>query len=427
MSKTGKMTKKMSRVLMIVSAVLLVGAVLTACGVAGLFNMPALELPTDTPIVEETPIVDPSLPSADGSVEIPEKPVLKEEDKIKPDYNVLGAGEAHLPSLNAYGQYDGYGVYNWGQLSTMIADLENSLAKSATYVIGIDLVADSTIIIPTGTNITLTSITNITGDRKSIRRKVIKDASNNVVDPEQLEDYVFDSLDYPNIQTTVRNASFTGSMFYIESGATLTIQHLELNGSGDEFINSDNKGVYSCYSLVMTAPRLMDNESLEKSACLYLEQGSVLTKNNMRNTGKFGTGAGVFANAGSVFIMNDGEISDMRFFDKNHNWQNPGDAWNQDYWSRDVHITFSGCSVYVGRENICLQAGMLPAGSLYTPLPGLGYAQFFFNGGNITRNTRGSYGVSVAYAGQMMWDGGRISYNSCSGWLLVGADRKSVV
>ena len=175
MSKTGKMTKKMSRVLMIVSAVLLVGAVLTACGVAGLFNMPALELPTDAPVVEENPVIDSSVPSDDGNAEVPEKPVLKEEDKVKPDYSKVGAGEAHLPSLNDYGQYDGYGVYNWGQLKTMIGNLNEGI--SATYVIGIDLVADSTITVKTGTNVTLTSITNIAGDRKNIKRKVIKSGS----------------------------------------------------------------------------------------------------------------------------------------------------------------------------------------------------------------------------------------------------------
>ena len=381
MSKTGKMTKKMSRVLMIVSAVLLVGAVLTACGVAGLFNMPALELPTDAPVVEENPVIDPSVPSDDGNAEVPEKPVLKEEDKVKPDYSKVGAGEAHLPSLNDYGQYDGYGVYNWGQLKTMIGNLNEGI--SATYVIGIDLVADSTITVKTGTNVTLTSITNIAGDRKNIKRKVIKSGS--AVDVSQ---------------------SFVENFFRIEEGATLTIQHLTLDGMGNDFVNASGAGVYACYSLVNINEKTTPDS---KSALFVLEEGGVLTNNRTKKdtvptdatlgktdtSGNRAAGGGVYVSAGATFVMNGGEISYIKGSDLPRGARDGGG---------DQYSALNYGAVFVGRENIRMAAWEKG------PIPGYGRGQFFMYGGEMLHNTGGGNGAGVGVGGDVYLDGGRIAY-----------------
>lgn len=305
-------------------------------------------------------------------------------EKIEPDLTGVGAGEKNLPEVIG-GTFQGtVSIGSWTNLKIYI----EGLSAGTKVIVSMlqNMTADSTITVPRGVNVTLTSPTTTINERRTISRKVTNDPTTGAVD------------------LTTANATFLENFFRVGDGATLSIQYLELNGSSDKMVDAKGAGVFKSYALV----------DVRQGGLFYLEEEGILTKQFLHRNDNRSAGGAVWVDPSAVFIMDGGEISYC--WVSTNPTDSAGNTIDTTTGGGDNIIAVQGGAVFVAREGMRISnyaVGSTVSGTAVA-IPGTGRGKFYMFGGNIHHNQGARNGSAVVVGGDVYVDGGRISYNQGS-------------
>ena len=174
----------------------------------------------------------------------------------------------------------------------------------------------------------------------------------------------------PVTLTALRSFAFTGSMFIVNSGATLILENIIIDGAKDTYSGNSSSLVY-----------------VESGGRLIMKSGAVLRNNRASE------GGGVYV-AGGSFIMNDGEITgnETHPYDTGWGFFNGGNGGGVYVASGTFSMT--GGEIIGNEANLYDFAEGWTAGGMGGGVYVVGNSTFTMSGGEIGNNAA-TYGAGV--------------------------------
>lgn len=184
--------------------------------------------------------------------------------------------------------------------------------------------------------------------------------------------------------TLVRGSSLTGAMITVESGATLILDNVTVDG--EQISGSGYRGIYVDGTLIMGQGAVLKNHynSSSEGSALHIASNAKVEMNGgeIANNSSYNYG-NIYIYDNAQFTMNGGEIHDNTL---TCNGEYGGGA----FYVRGGTLTVNGGSIY-NHTNITSRGGAIYCSS---------YGTVYLNGGTIEKNTvaSGKLGDAIYYS-----------------------------